>query len=240
MIETIRQQLGDNAHLLDYQCTGVPKDGLYLPGPDFIDRVVSQTDRSPQVLCSLERMYRTGRLANTGFISILPVDQGIEHSAGVVRAQPDLLRSREHRRARHRGRLQRRGLDPGRAGRRVAQVRPQDPLHGQAQPQRDADLPEHLRPDPVRQRRPGLRHGRGRRSARPSTSAPRAAARSRSFRGLPRAHELGMVTVLWCYLRNSGLQEGRHRLPRRRRPDRPGQPPGRHHRGRHHQAEAAD
>jgi class I fructose-bisphosphate aldolase len=80
MIETIRQQLGDNAHLLDYQCTGVPKDGLYLPGPDFIDRVVSQTDRSPQVLCSLERMYRTGRLANTGFISILPVDQGIEHS----------------------------------------------------------------------------------------------------------------------------------------------------------------
>ncbi len=80
MIDTIRKHLGDQASLLDYQCTGISKDQLHLPGPDFIDRVVAQTDRSPQVMASLQRIYNTGRMAGTGFVSILPVDQGIEHS----------------------------------------------------------------------------------------------------------------------------------------------------------------
>jgi class I fructose-bisphosphate aldolase len=57
------------------------KDGLSLPGPDFIDRVLAQSDRSPQVLRSLQSLYDHGRLAGTGYVSILPVDQGIEHSA---------------------------------------------------------------------------------------------------------------------------------------------------------------
>jgi class I fructose-bisphosphate aldolase len=60
----------------------VSKDQLVLPGPDFIDRVFSHTDRTPQVLRSLQSMFSHGRLANTGYLSILPVDQGIEHSAG--------------------------------------------------------------------------------------------------------------------------------------------------------------
>jgi class I fructose-bisphosphate aldolase len=55
---------------------------LHLPGPDFIDRVFAGSNRSPQVLRSLGALYGTGRLANTGYVSILPVDQGIEHSAG--------------------------------------------------------------------------------------------------------------------------------------------------------------
>ena len=80
MIETIRGHLGDQASLLDYTCTGIAKDQLHLPGPDFVDRVVAQSDRSPQVLNSLQRIFNTGRLAGTGFVSILPVDQGIEHS----------------------------------------------------------------------------------------------------------------------------------------------------------------
>ena len=80
MIDTIRKLLADQASLLDYECTGISKDQLHLPGPDFIDRVVAHTDRSPQVMASLQRMYNTGRMAGTGFISILPVDQGIEHS----------------------------------------------------------------------------------------------------------------------------------------------------------------
>ncbi|MFC2144359.1 class I fructose-bisphosphate aldolase [Acidobacteriota bacterium] len=80
MIETIRKHLGDQASLLDYECTGISKDQLHLPGPDFVDRVVAQTDRSPQVMASLQRIYNTGRMAGTGFVSILPVDQGIEHS----------------------------------------------------------------------------------------------------------------------------------------------------------------
>ena len=68
------------ASLLDYQCTGISSDQLHLPGPDFVDRVVASTDRSPQVMRSLQSLYDHGRLAETGFISILPVDQGIEHS----------------------------------------------------------------------------------------------------------------------------------------------------------------
>ena len=80
MIEKIRTQLGDSASLLDYRCTGISKDVLHLPGPDFIDRIVSQTDRSPKVMQSLQWLYDTGRMGGTGFVSILPVDQGIEHS----------------------------------------------------------------------------------------------------------------------------------------------------------------
>ncbi len=73
--------LGEDAQdLLTYQAKGIPADTLELPGPDFIDRVFSQTDRSPQVLRNLASMYNHGRLAGTGYLSILPVDQGIEHS----------------------------------------------------------------------------------------------------------------------------------------------------------------
>lgn len=83
MIETIEQYLGDDAkNLLEHQSKGIPKESLHLPGPDFVDRIFIQTDRSPQVLRSLQALFGTGRLANTGYMSILPVDQGIEHSAG--------------------------------------------------------------------------------------------------------------------------------------------------------------
>jgi class I fructose-bisphosphate aldolase len=76
------QLLGDNAkNLLDHKCI-VPKDQLHLPGPDFVDRMFVPSDRSPAVLRSLQSMFSTGRLAGTGYLSILPVDQGIEHSAG--------------------------------------------------------------------------------------------------------------------------------------------------------------
>jgi class I fructose-bisphosphate aldolase len=80
MIDQIRKQLGDKASLLDYTCQGIPKLMLHLPGPDFVDRVVVPTDRPINVLRSLASMFKSGRLAGTGYLSILPVDQGIEHS----------------------------------------------------------------------------------------------------------------------------------------------------------------
>ncbi len=74
--------LGDDADsLLSHTCAGIPKDLIHLPGPDFMDRVMVQTDRSPQVLRNLGSLYNHGRLSGTGYVSILPVDQGIEHSA---------------------------------------------------------------------------------------------------------------------------------------------------------------
>ena len=79
----VAQLLGKDAeYLLGHECKTISKDSIHLPGEDFIDRVFSQTNRSPQVLRSLQSLYGNGRLANTGYLSILPVDQGIEHSAG--------------------------------------------------------------------------------------------------------------------------------------------------------------
>jgi fructose-bisphosphate aldolase, class I len=82
-IDRIAEALGKDAeYLLNYQSSTISKDMLYLPGPNFIDNYYSQTDRNPQVLRSLGQMFNNGRLAGTGYLSILPVDQGIEHSAG--------------------------------------------------------------------------------------------------------------------------------------------------------------
>ena len=79
----IEELLGDDARaLLEFDSPKISKDLLHTPGPDFIDRVWSHSDRSPQVLRSLQSLFDHGRLAGTGYLSILPVDQGIEHSAG--------------------------------------------------------------------------------------------------------------------------------------------------------------
>ncbi|MCX8156293.1 MAG: class I fructose-bisphosphate aldolase [Verrucomicrobiae bacterium] len=83
MNSKILELLGSDAdYLLKHECKTVCKSKLHLPGPDFVDRIFAPTDRNPQVLCALQRMFNTGRLAGTGYLSILPVDQGIEHSAG--------------------------------------------------------------------------------------------------------------------------------------------------------------
>lgn len=75
--------LGDKAEfLLNHECKTISRDSLHLPGYDFVERVWMPSDRNPQVLRSMQAMYGQGRLANTGYLSILPVDQGIEHSAG--------------------------------------------------------------------------------------------------------------------------------------------------------------
>src|SRR6187455_3110218 len=81
-IKGITSILGDDARLLEHQCKTIPKDSLLLPGPDYVDRAYGLSDRSPRVLGALQSMLNTGRLGGTGYVSILPVDQGIEHSAG--------------------------------------------------------------------------------------------------------------------------------------------------------------
>ncbi|NJL10039.1 MAG: class I fructose-bisphosphate aldolase [Calothrix sp. SM1_7_51] len=78
---SIESLLGQEAESLLTHKAKVSKDILHLPGPDFVDRVWINSDRNPQVLRNLQTLYSTGRLANTGYVSILPIDQGIEHSA---------------------------------------------------------------------------------------------------------------------------------------------------------------
>ncbi len=82
-IDKIVELLGNEAKdLLNYTCKAVPKERLHLPGPDFVDRVFIPSDRPVSVLRNLQLIFNTGRLSGTGYLSILPVDQGIEHSAG--------------------------------------------------------------------------------------------------------------------------------------------------------------
>jgi len=90
----IEQLLGDSAKsLLEYKCKAVPKERLHLPGPDFVDRIIALSDRNPQMLRSMQVLFNGGRqsrLSGTGYMSILPVDQGIEHSGGASFAKnPD-------------------------------------------------------------------------------------------------------------------------------------------------------
>lgn len=89
--EQITTYLGEKADsLLTHTCTTIPKERLHLPGGDFVDRIFAQSDRNIQTLRSLHSLYNHGRLAGTGYLSILPVDQGIEHSAGASFAKnPD-------------------------------------------------------------------------------------------------------------------------------------------------------
>lgn len=82
-MDRIAEILGKAADdLLNHECKTITKDTLHLPGPDFVDRVVAASDRSPRVLRNMQALFNHGRLAGTGYLSILPVDQGIEHSAG--------------------------------------------------------------------------------------------------------------------------------------------------------------
>ncbi|MGE0871854.1 MAG: class I fructose-bisphosphate aldolase [Kofleriaceae bacterium] len=81
-IRKIRDILGEHGALLDHACKTIPASQLTLPSPRYVDDIISGTDRNVRVMSSLQRMFSTGRLGSTGYLSILPVDQGIEHSAG--------------------------------------------------------------------------------------------------------------------------------------------------------------
>lgn len=81
-IDKITEILGEDSGLLQHECKTISKDQLHLPGPDFTDRVFVHTDRNNQVVRNYQSIFGNGRLGNTGYLSILPVDQGIEHSAG--------------------------------------------------------------------------------------------------------------------------------------------------------------
>ena len=122
----IQGLLGDEADsLLTHVSKGIAREDLTLPGPDIVSRVYQDSDRSPQVLRNLAALFGHGRLAGTGYVSILPGRPG--HRAlggGVVRAEPEVLRPAEHRRAGHRGRLQRGGLDLRRARSVLARATP--------------------------------------------------------------------------------------------------------------------
>ncbi len=219
----IQGLLGDEADtLLTHVSKGIPKDDLTLPGGDIVDRVYKDSDRSPQVLRNLQAMFGHGRLAEHRPRVDPPGRPG--HRAlgrGVVRAQPEVLRPEEHRRAGHRRRVQRGGHHLRGARAVLTRLRPQDPLHREDQPQRAAHLPERVRPDHVRLGRAGLRPRRGRRGGhhllRLAGIAPPDHRGQRGVPAGPRARHVHRAVVLPPQQR---LQGRRRRLPRLGRPDR--------------------
>jgi len=79
----INSLLGDEAsYLLEHTCSGIPKELIHEPGPDYVDRIMAPSDRGPGTLRAMQQIFNSGRLGGTGYVSMLPVDQGIEHSAG--------------------------------------------------------------------------------------------------------------------------------------------------------------
>jgi class I fructose-bisphosphate aldolase len=79
----INSLLGDEAsYLLEHTCSGIPKEHIHMPGPDYVDRIMAPSDRGPGTLRAMQQIFNSGRLGGTGYVSMLPVDQGIEHSAG--------------------------------------------------------------------------------------------------------------------------------------------------------------
>ena len=167
----IEELLGEEAQtLLGHKCQTVPKELLNLPGPDFVERVLIPTDRPIGVLKNLQWLFNNGRLSRTGFLSILPVDQGIEHSAGASFAPNPIYFDPENIvKLAIEGGCNAVASTLGVLG-SVARRYAHNPLHRQAQPQRALTTQE-VRSGLLCLRRPGLRRAPPP-WERPSTSDP--------------------------------------------------------------------
>ncbi len=200
----------DAAGLLGHVCKTIPKASLHLPGPDFVDRIVAGSDRPPAVMRSLQQLFDHGRLGGTGYLSILPVDQGIEHSAGASFAKNPIYFDPEN--------IVKLAIEGG-----CNAVASTLGVLGACSRKYAHKIPFLLKfnhnefltyPEQATTRSSSPASSRRRTWApspwaRPSISARRSPARqivevSRAFQT---AHELGMATVLWCYLRNPAFKK---------------------------------
>jgi class I fructose-bisphosphate aldolase len=203
---TIEQYLGGQADdLLGFAGPKISRDRLHLPGPDFVDRVFATSDRNPRVLVSLQRLFDHGRLGGTGYLSILPVDQGIEHSAGASFASnPDYFDP---------GNIVRLALDAG-----CNAVASTFGVLGIVARQYAHRIPfivkiNHNELLTYPNRFDQILFGRVEQAYEMGAAAVGATIYFGSeesgrqivevARAFARAHALGMATVLWCYLRNS-------------------------------------
>lgn len=132
----IAQLLGNESKsLLEHQCKTIAKEELFLPGPDFVDKVFALSDRPTPVLKSLQQIFSSGRLSGTGYLSILPVDQGIEHSAGASFApNPKYFEPENIVKLALEGGCNAVASTLGVLGAVARKYHPQDPLHFEDQP----------------------------------------------------------------------------------------------------------
>jgi class I fructose-bisphosphate aldolase len=207
----IPQLLGADAdRLLGYSSPKISKTSLQLPGPDFIDRVVVATDRRPMVLRNLQAIFNHGRLAGTGYVSILPVDQGIEHSAGASFAPNPLFFDPEN--------IVKLAIEGGcnavastlgvlgAVSRRYAH---KIPFILKFNHNEFLSYPNTYDQSMFASVEQAFEMGAAAVGATVYFGSPESRRQiwevSQAFH---RAHELGMVTILWCYLRNSAFKQG--------------------------------
>ena len=242
----IAQLLGDKAdYLLNFKNPKISKDRLHVPGPDFVDRIYSVSDRNNRVLGNLQRMFGHGRLGGTGYVSILPVDQGIEHSGGASFAKnPDYFDAENIVKLAIEGGCNAVASTYGVLGAVARKYAHKIPFLVKINHNELLTYPNKF---------DQIMFGTVKQAADMGAAAVGATIYFGSdqsgrqivevAQAFAHAHELGMATVLWCYLRNNAFKvkgaDGKARLSRLGRPDRPGQSPGRDHPGGHHQAEAA-
>lgn len=211
MSTNISALLGSEADaLLNYKAKGFDKSLIHLPGPDFIDRVVAQTDRSPQVLRSYASMLNTGRLAGTGYVSILPVDQGIEHSGGASFAPNPIYFDPENIvKLAIEGGCNAVASTLGVLGAVSRKYAHKIPFMVKLNHNEILSYPNKY--DQIMFAQVEQAHKLGATSV-GATIYFGSAESSRQIQevshAFARAHELGMVTVLWCYLRNNAFKVG--------------------------------
>lgn len=206
---SIESILGDEADdLLTHQAK-VSKDLLHLPGPDWVDRIFAQTDRSPQVLRSLQQLYSHGRLANTGYLSILPVDQGIEHSAGASFApNPIYFDSENIIKLAIEGGCNAVATTLGVLGSVSRRYAHKIPFIVKLNHNELLTVPNQFDQIMFASVEQAWNLGAVAVGATIYFGSPESTRQIQDVsRAFARAHELGLATILWCYLRNSAFQQ---------------------------------
>ncbi len=206
----ITQYLGDKAdYLLGFKAPKIARERLNLPGPDFIDRVCSLSDRNNRVLANLHRMYSTGRLRGSGYLSILPVDQGIEHSGGASFAKnPDYFDSENIVKLAIEGGCNAVASTFGVLGSVARKYAHKIPFIVKINHNELLTYPNKF--DQIMFGTVKQAHDLGAAAVGATIyyGSPESARQivevSQAF---AHAHELGMATVLWCYLRNSAFKK---------------------------------
>lgn len=205
----IESMLGADAQsLLGHVCHGIRREQLHAPGPDWLDRVVMQSDRKPGVLRNFAQLFNHGRLAGTGYLSILPVDQGIEHSAGASFAPNPLYFDPENIvRLAIEGGCNAVASTLGVLGAVSRKYAHKIPFILKFNHNEFLGLPATFDQTPFADVEQAFEMGAVAVGATVYYGSPEARRQiwevSQAFK---RAHELGMVTILWCYLRNSAFK----------------------------------
>jgi fructose-bisphosphate aldolase, class I len=210
-LSTTVDLLSDDAEsLLSHECTAIPKSRLHLPGPYFVDRVFSVSDRNVQTLRSLQALYGHGRLGGTGYLSILPVDQGIEHSGGASFAKnPDYFDPENIIRLAMDGGCNAVATTFGALGSVARKYAHKIPLLLKLNHNELLTVPNTF--DQVMFTQVDKAWDMGCTAVGATIyfgSANSARQIQEVSAAFSRAHERGMATVLWCYLRNNAFKTG--------------------------------